>query len=151
MSGSLRRDAVQDPSRGFVAIAPQTGYYVEVSPRGVRTGGGCYWFEPPRPAAFRAAVAHDTYGADLGKRLATATRKGYEVGGETLKTKPRGYDADHPRIDRPSVRTQSCELRIWCHTLVRYAPSVLPNSLGQNAAFKKPPYTSATLRARDSY
>jgi uncharacterized protein (TIGR02453 family) len=83
----------------FVAIAPQTGYYVEVSPRGVRTGGGCYWFEPPRLAAFRAGVAHDTYGADLEKRLATARRKGYEVGGETLKTKPRGYDADHPRID----------------------------------------------------
>jgi len=83
----------------FVAIAPQTGYYVEVSPRGVRTGGGCYWFEPPRLAAFRAAVAHDTYGADLHKRLATAERKGYEVGGETLKTKPRGYEADHPRIE----------------------------------------------------
>ena len=26
-------------------------------------------------------------------------RKGFELGGETLKTTPRGYDADHPRID----------------------------------------------------
>ncbi|MGZ6744013.1 MAG: DUF2461 family protein, partial [Nocardioides sp.] len=24
---------------------------------------------------------------------------GWEVGGEQLKTSPRGYDADHPRID----------------------------------------------------
>jgi len=83
----------------FVAIAPETGYYIEVSPRGVRTGGGCYWFEPARLAAFRDAIVHDHYGADLEKRLATARRKGYTVGGETLKTKPRGYDADHPRIE----------------------------------------------------
>jgi uncharacterized protein (TIGR02453 family) len=83
----------------FVGVAPQTGYYVEVSPRGVRTGGGCYWFEPDRLAAFRAAIDHDRFGTDLEKRLATATRKGYEVGGDTLKTKPRGYDIDHPRID----------------------------------------------------
>jgi uncharacterized protein (TIGR02453 family) len=83
----------------FVAIAPETGYYVEVSPRGVRTGGGCYWFSPDRLAAFREAVVHDHYGADLEKRLAAVTRKGYELGGEKLKTKPRGYDADHPRID----------------------------------------------------
>lgn len=82
----------------FVAIAPETGYYVEISPRGVRTGGGCYWFAPERLAAFRQAVAHDHYGADLEKRLATAVKKGYEVGGDVLKTKPRGYDADHPRI-----------------------------------------------------
>lgn len=83
----------------FVAVAPQTGYYLEVSPRGVRTGGGCYWFEPERLAAFRAAIDHDRFGSDLEKRLATATRKGYEVGGERLKTKPRGYETDHPRID----------------------------------------------------
>ncbi|SFB90662.1 TIGR02453 family protein [Nocardioides terrae] len=83
----------------FVAVAPETGYYVEVSPRGVRTGGGCYWFAPDRLAAFREAIVHEHYGADLERRLATATRKGYEIGGEKLKTKPRGYDADHPRID----------------------------------------------------
>ncbi|TIC83619.1 DUF2461 domain-containing protein [Nocardioides sp. GY 10113] len=82
----------------FVAIAPETGYYVEVSPRGIRTGGGCYWFAPPRLAAFRAAVDNAILGADLEKRLAKATRMGYEVGGDTLKTKPRGYDAEHPRI-----------------------------------------------------
>ncbi|UDY23232.1 DUF2461 domain-containing protein [Nocardioides sp. Kera G14] len=83
----------------FVAVAPQTGFYIEVSPRGVRTGGGCYWFEPPRLAAFREAIDHDRFGPDLEKLLKTAVRKGYEVGGDRLKTKPRGYDADHPRIE----------------------------------------------------
>jgi uncharacterized protein (DUF2461 family) len=26
-------------------------------------------------------------------------KQGWELGGERLKTSPRGYDADHPRID----------------------------------------------------
>jgi uncharacterized protein (TIGR02453 family) len=83
----------------FVAVAPESGYYVEVSPRGVRTGGGCYWFSPQRLAPFREAIADDRKGPDLERRLAAATRKGYQTGGEQLKTKPRGYQADHPRID----------------------------------------------------
>ena len=83
----------------FVAIAPETGYYVEVSPRGIRTGGGCYWFAPDRLAAFREAVVHDRTGPELEKLLRSVTKKGYELGGDKLKTKPRGYDADHPRID----------------------------------------------------
>jgi uncharacterized protein (DUF2461 family) len=31
--------------------------------------------------------------------VATLTRKGFEIGGDKLKTKPRGFDADHPRIE----------------------------------------------------
>ena len=81
----------------FVAVAPETGYYVAVSARGVRTGGGCYWFAPERLARFRAAI--DAQGTELQKRLTAAAKKGFEPGGEVLKTKPRGYDADHPHID----------------------------------------------------
>ena len=44
---------------------PSTGFYVEVSPRGVRTGAGFYRAEPPQLAAFRAAVDHDLTGAQL--------------------------------------------------------------------------------------
>jgi uncharacterized protein (TIGR02453 family) len=83
----------------FVGVASHTGFYVEVSPRGVRTGGGCYWFEPDRLAAFRAAIVHDTYGAELERLLAAAAAAGYEIGGERLKTSPRGFDKDHPRIE----------------------------------------------------
>ena len=82
----------------FVAVAPRTGFYVEVSPRGVRTGGGCYDFEPARLASFRAAVAHDTYGPELEALLAETERQGYETGGDLLKTAPRGFDKEHPRI-----------------------------------------------------
>ena len=83
----------------FVAVAPETGFYVELSPRGVRTGGGCYWFNPGRLAAFRAAVVHDQYGAELERLLADTEGAGYTTAGERLKTAPRGFDKEHPRIE----------------------------------------------------
>ena len=83
----------------FVRVADATGWYVELSPRGVRTGGGYYHAEPPRLAALREAIAHDTYGAELEKLVRGLERKGFTVGGDVLKTTPRGYDKDHPRID----------------------------------------------------
>ncbi len=83
----------------FVRVADATGWYVELSPRGVRTGGGFYRAESPRLAVLREAIAHDTYGAELEKILGSLTRKGFTIGGEVLKTTPRGYDKDHPRID----------------------------------------------------
>ncbi|WP_028659830.1 DUF2461 domain-containing protein [Nocardioides insulae] len=83
----------------FVRVAEATGYYVDVSPRGVRLGGGFYHAPPARLAAYRAAAAHDTYGAELERLLDRLRRAGFDIGGDRLKTKPRGYDADHPRLD----------------------------------------------------
>lgn len=83
----------------FVRAADATGWYVEVSPRGVRTGGGWYHAESGRLAALRAAVDHDTYGAELAGILRSLERTGFEIGGDRLKTTPRGYAKDHPRID----------------------------------------------------
>ena len=82
----------------FVGLAPATGFYIEVSPRGVRTGGGCYDFDSARLASFRAAIAHDTYGVELERLLAQTEKDGYETGGDLLKTAPRGFDKDHARI-----------------------------------------------------
>ena len=83
----------------FVQMAVGTGFYVDLSPRGVRTGGGFYHAPPDRLAAYRAAVAHDRHGPELERIVRAAERKGFEVTGDRLKTRPRGYDADHPRID----------------------------------------------------
>ena len=83
----------------FVRVGEATGWYVEVSPRGVRTGAGFYDASSGRLAAYRAAVAHDRFGPELERILATLTGQGFEVTGDRLKTSPRGYDADHPRIE----------------------------------------------------
>jgi uncharacterized protein (TIGR02453 family) len=83
----------------YVAVAPSTGWYVEISAQGVRTGGGCYDMSGPRLSAFRDAVADDKTGAQLSRITTKLTKAGWTVGGERLKTTPRGYDADHRRID----------------------------------------------------
>ena len=44
-------------------------------------------------------MADDRRGAELERVLATLAENGWTVGGEKLKTSPRGYDADHPRIE----------------------------------------------------
>ncbi len=82
----------------FVAAGPATGWYVELSARGVRTGAGFYEASAPRLAGIRAAIDDDRRGSLLERLLAELVAAGWEVGGEQLKTSPRGYDADHPRI-----------------------------------------------------
>lgn len=83
----------------FVASGPATGWYVEVSAPGVRVGVGFYEASSPRLAAIRAAISHDVHGAELERIIAELTTAGWTLGGDKLKTTPRGYDADHPRIE----------------------------------------------------
>lgn len=82
----------------FVGVAPATGWYFEISPRGTRVGGGFYDADGPRLAAVREAMADEKTGTALGRLLRRLEKDGFEVGGEQLKTSPRGYPADHPRI-----------------------------------------------------
>ena len=83
----------------FVEVGPSTGWYVEVSPRGVRVGAGFYQASGERLAAIRAAMASDRTGPALRRLLTRLEKGGFQINGEQLKTAPRGYPADHPRID----------------------------------------------------
>jgi uncharacterized protein (TIGR02453 family) len=83
----------------FVSAGPATGWYVELSARGTRVGAGCYDAGGPHLAALREGMADDRTGPELEAILAELTTAGFEVGGERLKTSPRGYAADHPRIE----------------------------------------------------
>ena len=95
-----------------MAAGPCTGFYVEVSPRGVRTGAGFYRADPPQLAAYRAAVAHDLTGGQLDEIVTGLRADGWDVGGDRLKTSPRGYDTDHPRIDLLRHRSLYA-MRVW--------------------------------------
>jgi uncharacterized protein (TIGR02453 family) len=83
----------------FVASGPATGWYVQVGAPGVRVGVGYYEASSPRLAALREAIADERRGRALVRILGRLRKQGWEQGGETLRTTPRGYDADHPRID----------------------------------------------------
>ncbi len=72
-------------------------FYVQVGADGLMAAGGYYRMAPDQVARYRTAVDDERRGSDLEKRLAALD--GLTVAGETLKTRPRGFDLDHPRID----------------------------------------------------
>jgi len=97
---------VIEPGRGAGA------YYVEVGPEGLRVGGGCFHLESDQLARFRTAVAEDLHGKALADIVARLTRAGWDIRGDRLKTKPRGVDVDHPRIDLLRHRSLYA-MRVW--------------------------------------
>ncbi len=78
------------------------GYFVQVSSAGVLVGAGMYELGRDQLERFRDAVAEDEAGAQF-EQLVDRARKAkldVEPGMEpALKTSPRGYPKDHPRID----------------------------------------------------
>lgn len=83
----------------FVPVGRRTGWYAEVSADGFRLGGGTYRMEPPALAAYRAAVDDEELGTGL-ERIVTGLRAdGWQIGGETLRTAPRGWPREHGRIE----------------------------------------------------
>lgn len=89
----------------FVGVGPATGWYVELAAPGVRVGGGTYEVSGPRLPALREAMVHERHGALLERILRDLERGGYEIDGDRLKTAPRGYDKDHPRIELLRMKT----------------------------------------------
>jgi len=83
----------------FIDLGPATGWYVQVSAPGVRVGAGFYEASAERLARFRAAIDDERRGTELEKLLGKLQKAGWTLGGDKLKTSPRGYDADHPRIE----------------------------------------------------
>ena len=88
----------KDHQGAFVPAAPATGWYLEVGSPGVRVGAGYYEADSARLARIRAAIADERRGASLEGILDALERRGWERRGETLRTAPRGYSADQPRI-----------------------------------------------------
>lgn len=83
----------------FVGVAPATGFYLQIGAPGVRTGAGFYEASPARLASFRESISHDKHGPELERIVKKLQKAGFELGGDRLKTSPRGYDIDHPRIE----------------------------------------------------
>lgn len=87
-------------------------YYVELGPAGLRAGGGCFHLASDQLARFRAAVDTELHGPALERILAALRRKGWEILGDRLKSRPRGYAEDHPRLDLLRYRSVYA-IRAW--------------------------------------
>lgn len=97
------------------------GGYVSFSADGLFVGGGLYMPDAAALRRFRAAVDDDVSGAALASIVAALRRGGYEVGApDVLKTAPRGFAPDHPRIDllrhKGLVMSKSWPVAAWLGT-----------------------------------
>ncbi|HEY3671400.1 MAG TPA: DUF2461 domain-containing protein [Acidimicrobiia bacterium] len=80
--------------------AQLTGGYISVSADELFAGSGLYMPMPDDLKRFRAAIDADRSGTELEAIVATLRKAKYDVGAhDTLKTAPRGYPKDHPRIE----------------------------------------------------
>jgi uncharacterized protein (TIGR02453 family) len=73
--------------------------YIQLSAEGLAAGQGMYGMAPDQLGRYRDAVAAERSGGDLTRAIAAVERHDIDVHGrDVLKTAPRGYPADHPRI-----------------------------------------------------
>ncbi len=95
------------------------GYYVELSLDGLLVAAGSYQPSPAQVDRVRQAVDAKRSGAELVRAIARARAVGLELNPPDLVRAPRGYPADHPRVEllkrRRMTVSRRHELGAWVH------------------------------------
>lgn len=96
-------------------------YYVQVSAAGLFVGCGYYAMASDQLARWRAAVDDERSGPAIVKIVAALRRRRLEIGSmESLKTAPRGFPRDHPRVELLRMKGltagKSFPVARWMHT-----------------------------------
>lgn len=73
--------------------------YLQVSADGLRVSGGCWRLQPDQVERYRRAVADDLQGPRLAAEVERLRGRGWGIEGDRLIRAPRGWPADHERID----------------------------------------------------
>ncbi len=95
----IRFSADKSPYKTNIAANLGEGY-VQLSADGLGVGSGMWHMAPDQLERYREAVDEDGAGAALEAIVVDAKAAGLTVTGhETLKTAPKGYAKDHPRIE----------------------------------------------------
>ncbi len=95
----IRFSRDKTPYKTHIGATLGSSCYVQLSADGLSAGAGRWHLEPDELARYRAGVAGPD-GAELAAIVAALSADGVQVHGHgTLKSAPRGYPADHPRID----------------------------------------------------
>lgn len=74
-------------------------FYVELSADGLVVGSGYWMMASDQLDRYRRAVADDRRGVALAEIIAALGRQKLDIVGQGLKTAPRGYPRDHPRVE----------------------------------------------------
>jgi uncharacterized protein (TIGR02453 family) len=75
------------------------GYYVQLDSDGLLVGGGVRAHSSEQVDRYRRAVDADSTGREIEAIVAELRAADYAIEGGRLKTSPRGYSGDHPRIE----------------------------------------------------
>ncbi len=76
------------------------GFYAQFSAEGLMVGAGYYAMAKDQLQRFRTAIDGEATGEELVAFVADAERRKYSISAiDSLKTAPRGYPKDHPRIE----------------------------------------------------
>ena len=73
-------------------------FYVQLSAEGIMAASGYHQMARDQLDRYYRAVDDDRSGPDLVERIEAAEKARLDIGGAALKTAPRGYPRDHPRI-----------------------------------------------------
>jgi uncharacterized protein (TIGR02453 family) len=96
----VRFSADKTPYKTHIGATVEKGGYVQLSARGLGCGTGMYMMAPDQLDRYRRAVAEEVVGSALEAVIAGIAKHGITVTGhERLKSAPRGYPKDHPRIE----------------------------------------------------
>jgi uncharacterized protein (TIGR02453 family) len=88
------------PYKTAIYATLESGGYVGFRAEGLTVGRGYYRMAPDQVERYRVAVADDTTGPELVAVMAKLAKGQVTVeGSESLRSAPRGYPKDHPRID----------------------------------------------------
>lgn len=75
-------------------------YYLQISAVGLFVGSGYYVLAPDQLERWRAAVADSRTGARIAREVGALRARRYEIAAHaSLKTAPRGWPKDHPRVE----------------------------------------------------
>jgi uncharacterized protein (TIGR02453 family) len=96
----VRFRADKSPYKTAIYATLEAGGYVKFSAAGLTAALGYYVMAPDQLDRYRRAVADDACGVTLADIVARLSSGQIQVGGtQSLKSAPRGYPLDHPRID----------------------------------------------------
>jgi uncharacterized protein (TIGR02453 family) len=95
----IRFSADKSPYKTAIGATLPCGGYVQFSAAGLATGRGMYMMAPDQLERFRRAVDTDPAGSEVVRITEAARESGIEITAhDQLKTAPRGFAKDHPRI-----------------------------------------------------
>jgi uncharacterized protein (TIGR02453 family) len=96
----VRFSADKTAYKTHIGALLEGGGYVQLGRDGLAAGLGLYHPEKDELNRYRAAVADERTGPELVRIVDDLQRGGVEITtSDQLKTAPRGFPADHPRID----------------------------------------------------